>query len=663
MLISAVIRLACAIAIIAIAGCASQPLPHSTREPAGRATPTESVSAPLEKADRDLTAQELLNAASEYLTHAESAPPDQRADLRLKAAAALIRVGRIEPAARLLQSVDTSNLAPIYRARQQLSQARIELHRNRPSNALSLIDPWLNQPGLSPQLHAELRQSRARANLLSGRALEAIRDLITRERYLTAEQEKIRNLAQTWEVLGRLRQSEMLDARRSSGDATLSGWIDLAAIQLEHGHDPFRLQNEVEQWRAQYPGHSANQLLQHRAGTVSRAVPMRIRRIALLLPLASKYGRAAEAVHDGFMAMHRVDGDPEKPAVTVYDIGGEPGLAPVYYRLAAQEDAEMIVGPLGKLAVNELITSGIGSLSILLLGSVANSVPLPDNVYQFDLSPEHDARQTALRAYLDGHRTAAVLYPETDWGERVHHAFAQRWEQLGGMITESRAYIDGQTDYSSPIKELLNIVNSYGRKRELSRLLGHSLKFQPRRRRDIDFLFLVAKTAAARLLKPQINFFHAHDLPVYSTSHVYAGKPDPVNDADLNGILFGDMPWMLNSNSRIRQARRIIQGDWAYRHTPLDRLYALGMDAYAITRSLALLRDNPDMLVEGATANLRMNRNGQIIRQLNWAYFDGGRPIVRDIDISAQLWDLSQYGDTTHRPPFVTRSVGGRPSP
>ncbi len=656
------IRFITTIATIVIAGCASQPVPH-TAETRTTAITEVPVSPSVEPGTKTPTTQELLNSASEYLTRAEDALPPERADFQLKAAAALIRSGRHDPASRLLDSIDVTGLAPRYDTRRQLLTARIAILNNRANTAFVLLSGLEDRPGVNPQLSEQLWQLRARANLLVDRPLEAVRDLIAREKYLADPDELLFNQRQIWALLNRTKMNQLLDLRQTVSSDELSGWIDLALVHMEHGHDAFRLENEIRQWQSLHPQHSASLFLQRRATAFSGRSIIDARRVALLLPLASEYGRAAQAVHDGFTAVHNANGDPNKPEIAVYDIGSEAVLSPNYYRLAVQEGADLIVGPLGKEAVAALLAADTLSVPTLLLGGAHAAESLPMNGFEFDLSPEQDAQQTAVRAYLDGHRTVAVLYPETTWGQRVQDAFSIRWRELGGLVVETRPYVDNQPDYSTPIKEVLNIDKSEGRKHELSALLRSKLGFQPRRRQDIDFLFLAANTATARLLKPQINFFQAHNVPVYATSHIYSGKPDPVNDVDLNGIVFGDMPWLLANDGRIRNARKRIQGPWPYAFTPLDRLFALGMDSYAIIPALARLREDQDLVIEGVTADLSMDRRGRVIRHLSWAKFQNGRPVMQEFPAGERRMDLYETGNEALGIPFETRAAGGTQSP
>ena len=359
--------------------------------------------------------------------------------------------------------------------------------------------------------------------------------------------------------------------------------------------------------------------------------------------------------------MHNANSDPEKPIVTIYDTGEEASLSPIYYQLAMREEADMIVGPLGKDAVNALVAGGGLKVPTLLLGTTNIEVDMPNNVYQFALQPEQEARQIAVRAFLDGHRIAAVLSPSSEWGQRMYAAFTEQWELLGGIVVESQEYDPDQSDHSRSIKMLLNIDESEQRRRQLAALLRTKLNFKPRRRQDVDLIFLAADVKQARLLKPQIDFYYALNLPVYATSHIFSGKIDPVKDTDLNGVIFGDMPWMLSDVGRVEVLRNSLQKDWqGGKRTQLDRLYALGIDSYMLLPQLEKMRDDRDLVLDGVTASLAMTRNLRVQRRLVWARFEQGKPVLLDKYIDPNL--LEQFDENQKNLAPSTpddRSLGG----
>ena len=126
----------------------------------------------------------------------------------------------------------------------------------------------------------------------------------------------------------------------------------------------------VEQWKQRYPEHPISPAL---LATITSQKPTligRVDRIALLLPLTSRHGRAAQAVRDGFMAMDRANNDPDKPRVQIYDIGDNPDAADDYYKQAVKEGAQLIVGPLGVEAVERVARRTNLSVPTLLLSHI-----------------------------------------------------------------------------------------------------------------------------------------------------------------------------------------------------------------------------------------------------------------------------------------------------
>ena len=53
-----------------------------------------------------------------------------------------------------------------------------------------------------------------------------------------------------------------------------------------------------------------------------------------------------------------------------------------------------------------------------------------------------------------------------------------------------------------------------------------------------------APATAGRLLKAQLKFHYSGDIPVYSTSSV--NSLDGRSNADMNGIMFADTPWVID---------------------------------------------------------------------------------------------------------------------
>jgi outer membrane PBP1 activator LpoA protein len=231
-------------------------------------------------------------------------------------------------------------------------------------------------------------------------------------------------------------------------------------------------------------------------------------------------------------------------------------------------------------------------------------------------------------AFRQGHTHAAILIPNGDWGQRLHIAFRQRFEELGGTVINSQTYAPGNNDFKHAIQTLLNINQSYARHRKIKRLLDHDLKFIPYRRQDVDMIFIAATPIDARQLKPQLKFHYAGELPVYTTSHAYTGKLDKRADRDIDELFYCDMPWILNPPGRLKQSlTEYWPGQERY-----TRFFALGTDAYNIIPFMGRLQEKSYERFSGQTGNIYLDPFKRLHRELLWAQFQYGKPTLIDLN-------------------------------
>ncbi len=316
--------------------------------------------------------------------------------------------------------------------------------------------------------------------------------------------------------------------------------------------------------------------------------------------------------------------------VRIYDAADDTRVTELYNQ-AVQDGAEFIVGPLSKDALQMLSDREELDIPTLALNYLpTENENLRANLYQFGLLPEEEARQVAERTWLDGHVNAAVLVPSGPWGERIYEAFKQRWELMGGKIVEQQSYDATRSDFSQPIKMLLDIDKSKQRYRRVATTLKRNIKFTERRRQDIDFIFLAAYPRQARLIRPQLKFYHASDVPVYATSHVFTGVLNQERDRDMDGMMFGDMPWVLAESTAHRGMRPELENHVTDAGNALQRLYALGIDAFNIIGALNTLRNYPYERFDGETGSLSLDNQLRVRRQLTWVKFRSGRPVTFD---------------------------------
>lgn len=141
-------------------------------------------------------------------------------------------------------------------------------------------------------------------------------------------------------------------------------------------------------------------------------------------------------------------------------------------------------------------------------------------------------------------------------------------------------------------------------------------------------VFLLADPKQARLIRPQLSFYRASSVPVFTTSSVYTGEVNAERDIDLNGITFCDMPWILTQDSHWKHLKQGINDNWPEHARRYARLYALGIDAYRVMPLLGQLGNNMFGAYSGVSGNLSLGPGGQLQRTLRCAIFRNGIPVA-----------------------------------
>lgn len=616
-------------AIIVLAACAPQP---SVR--AGNAAAPVAVDAWAlrERGEHAAAAAAFLQLA------ARSGQIGEAQNYRLQAVQSYLDAGDAKAAQTLLTQIPLRPEEANWPWRQILS-ARLLQAQGQSEAALKAL-ATLPVERLQDDTHDQVLALRAQLLETLGRDEEAAIVRIQREPLLQNDPGLHENREALWKDLNAMPPAAIAQSL-ATAPPKLRPWLELAQLTQTTAGNPGAYAAQAQRWRITYPDHPAAAFITAPATPVpapwtAGAPP---RQVALLLPLEGPYAEAGSAIRDGFMAAWYEDAGSAKPAVTIHH--ASTGNIAQAYDTAVGAGADFIIGPLEKGAVETLIARGSLPVPTLALNQIsvptgegAATAAIVGNLYQFGLSPEMEARQAAERAWFEGHARALALAPADNWGQRLLQAFKSQWESLGGALVDYQPYTLDSRDYATPVKNLLKIDESEARIAEIKKILGRQIIGEPRRRQDADLIFLAAYTVPARQLYPQLQFYRAADLPVYATSHVYTGTPNASQDRDLNGVLFGDMPWILQDSSAF-PIKAALHSAWPETTAAQDRLYALGVDAYRLINRLPELAAQPTARLEGATGTLSLNTGGVIQRQLTWAKFSNGLPALLDVAAAA----------------------------
>jgi outer membrane PBP1 activator LpoA protein len=552
------------------------------------------------------------------LAKAAKAQPIEAAKYTLAAARRLIELGDEERAKSLLADIDTSTLPPSLRFDILSLQTRQAIDANDPDQALSYL---AYMPALSTLPEEDVllsEQLYAEAFDLNGQALDQAKTLIESTRYVHDEAELQNYHNQIWSALQQVSDQSLYQALQDgNSNYNLQGWLELAKAARQI-IDVNNSTTNIENWLAVWQAHPAAQIMPQdlmRGGSESLT---NVGKIAVMLPSEGNLASAAKAIRVGIERAHQAASQVSMVPELVFIDSSQLLTAQDMISAAQNQGAQMVVGPLDKTKVSILAENNQLPLPFLALNYVEQS---GYNLFQFGLSPEDEARDAATTAYLDGKYSALVMVPNTEWGQRSEQAFREAFSRLGGTVVDSLQFETAKL--SNQIPQLLRVDKGRLRANEQRRRDKKSFSFANVRRKDADVILMAANPQDARLIKPFLKYYFADNIPAYATSLVYSGSPNAKMDVDLNGLRFGDIPWMLEAPSSLQ---RSIASQHSDARTRYGRLYAMGIDAFNIYPYLQQLSMTSGAQFQGETGKLSISADNRVQRHMTWAIFSAGVP-------------------------------------
>ena len=307
--------------------------------------------------------------------------------------------------------------------------------------------------------------------------------------------------------------------------------------------------------------------------------------IALVLPLGSEaFGRAAGAVRAGFLAAAAAA--KIKPVV----IGHGDDDVLIAFAAAKDGGARVIVGPLVRDDLKTLAAAGLDLPPTIALNQLDEAAPLPDNIYTLTLTLDSDARQLAHRARDAGATSVAVIASDSPLQQRFAAAFNAEWILAGG---------------NAPA------MFRFDRAPDVLRALRRDLIKTP-----VDAALLAIDGADVALAKSYVK-----STPIYTSNQVNERQPRE-NRFDLDDVRFVDIPWLVDPDAAPFAGLK--RPD--YPNAALDRLYALGIDAFRVAQAFA--DGTPERLdFDGATGRLSLDSGRQFVREGRLMVFRSGQVV------------------------------------
>lgn len=313
----------------------------------------------------------------------------------------------------------------------------------------------------------------------------------------------------------------------------------------------------------------------------------------------------------------------------IYDTSSQP-LDQVLAQVQ-QDGASIVVGPLLKNNVEELMKSNT-TLNVLALNQ-PEQVQNRANICYFALSPEDEARDAARHIHEQGKQAPLLLIPRSALGDRVANAFADEWQKLGGgvvlqqkfgSVSELRAGVNGGAGIAlngSPVTASLP-------QQQGVTIGGLTIPAPPTDAQisgggKVDAAYIVATPQEIAFIKPMIAMRNGSQsgATLYASSRSAQGTAGPDFRLEMDGLQYSEIPMLAGSNpSLMQQALSAVRNDYS-----LARLYAMGVDAWALANHFTQMRQVPGFELNGNTGDLTATQDCVINRKLSWLKYQQGQ--------------------------------------
>lgn len=506
---------------------------------------------------------------------------------RLLAIRKLLDENKVVEAQNTMGMLNVAEFNELQRLEYNLLSARLFAMQNKNEQALQLLSQ-IPQNTLSQSQSLRVYETYAQIAENRKDVIETVRARSFMDNYLTDNRVRQDNNNKIWATLRNANRGMLENATVNPGEIGLAGWLSLIVAYNQSMSNPSQLPQVIENWKRQYPNHSAAQLLPTELQNIASFQQTQLNSVALLLPLSGDTKFLGDIIKKGFD-----DARGNTPtAVQVYDTNASP-MQDVLNQ-TRQQGIQTIVGPLLKYRVDEILSNPeTQDINILALNATPSSKAIAQVCY-YGLAPEAEARSAADRFLTDGVSTAIVIAPQDDFGIRSADAFAQRWRQLTNKDTNIRYYKD-------PLEAIDALRNSGIAQQSGVYLLGD----------------------AGQLLELKQGLDNAGlsvQLSIYTSSRSNSPNNGPDFRLMMEGVKFSEIPLLSDANSDMyKQADSLAGSDFS-----MMRLYAMGSDSWAIANKFNELRQIPGYKISGLTGVLSAGTNCTIERDMTWLEYKNG---------------------------------------
>jgi uncharacterized protein len=309
------------------------------------------------------------------------------------------------------------------------------------------------------------------------------------------------------------------------------------------------------------------------------------KRIAVLLPPSSgEFRRATSSILAGIKAALSRDGGGSTIDTFWVDERFD-SLANTYQEISAKGYA-FAIGPLIKSSVTQLADLPHLNVPTLTLNWPDNDRSIAGNTVFFGLPIESDSVFIAKVAFADASSQstrrplrACIINNTSPLGRRAATAFSQGWTEQGAQLADQ---VETDSKLTGEMRSLLGQVDA-----------------------DVFFVASTLETArAVKLALPKDSLLYGPSMLSTGITATNLNQSAQMRTPELDGYRVTDLPWLIQAD---HPAVMAYPKQSTLSHQELQRLYALGIDAFRIARELMTGSTSFDL--DGVSGRLRYDRS------------------------------------------------------
>ncbi|WP_194436287.1 penicillin-binding protein activator [Vibrio fluminensis] len=553
-------------------------------------------------------------SVTDYLIQADSSEGNLQSDWLIMALKAAVESNDTNQAKLLIARLSRQPLTDMQQAEWQLARAQMLYNNQQFAQASELLNfrpTWR----LANEQWKDYYQLRADSFAKQQNYFAAARELSRLTEFEDKSQQSY--LAQSiWENLTHYSAQELNQFTVVPNETVFAGWVQLATYNAALAGNISQLKSSIEQWLAENPSHPAAMYTPESINNILSLEITKPVNTALLLPLSGKFAKQAQLIRDGFI-LQMMNDEQRDPNATLTVIDTNINDPASLQQTFIDKNIDFVVGPLvkGNIAALQQAQTAAGTPLPMLALNIPDDIQSGTNICYLALSPEQEVAQAAKHLYEQGYRYPLILAPKGRLGQRVVEAFDQEWDKYSTNKVAVNLFTD-KRQLQRSINTAFGLQDSQQHIAQMESLLRMQLESQPRSRRDIDAVYIVAGSSELTLIKPFIEVAINPDTnppKLFSNSRSNSGRQQY---EDLTGVMYSDIPLLIQPNSAIEAQMNQM---WPKGSNAEKRLQALGMDAYLLMEQLPQLKVVQGSTINGNTGVLSIDNNCVVQREISWA--------------------------------------------